>query len=120
MQHPTACAGLFARRIWTGLAHVRPFYSFRHNLAIAATLPLLYLLAIIGFIGQRSRLITWATLTIIGAHLTLIGLTWADWDGRFLLYVLPLMTLYSAVGAIALVHRLRARSEVTDANFLTQ
>lgn len=102
-RHPLATARLVAARIGACLAHVRPYWSTRHNFAAAAALIPFYLLALTGWLRVRrasdAKLIAAAML----AHVLLVGLTFADWDGRFLLHVLPLMGVFAGVGAQALV-----------------
>ena len=97
-QHPVACGRLVMTRIGVELAHVRPFYSRAHNLAIMFVYPLLYGLAVLGWRRSRREPFAWLCLGLVGLHLSLVGLTCADWDGRFLLMVLPLVMLWSAVG----------------------
>jgi hypothetical protein len=43
---------------------------------------------------------------IIGSHMLFVALTVADWDGRFLLYVLPLISLLAACWAAEFVRKL--------------
>jgi 4-amino-4-deoxy-L-arabinose transferase-like glycosyltransferase len=103
VRHPVACARLGALRVWTELRHTRPFYSFRHNALAAAYLTPLYLLALWGgWILRREPLARLAG-AVVAAHLLLVGLTFADWDGRFLLYILPLIGVFSARGLRSLL-----------------
>ena len=82
------------------LGHVRPYYSWLHNAFIVVTLYPLYLLAsktlwqgrVIGAV--RSSL-----LTFILVHLTAIMFTSVDWDGRFLMPLLPTVFLLGVGGA---------------------
>jgi len=80
---------------------VRPFYSTRHNVAAAVLLIPLYLFAAIGYArGWRVPLVRLcAAVTVL--HLGLVGLTFANWDGRFFLYVYPLFALVAAAGLVA-------------------
>ncbi|HEX9869971.1 MAG TPA: glycosyltransferase family 39 protein [Candidatus Tectomicrobia bacterium] len=111
MQQGVACAGLFMRRILVALARVRPYFSPLHNAAIALSTPFLYGLAVNGIVTRRREMFTWGILAIIVAHIAFIGAIWIDWDGRFLLYVLPLMALYGGVGAEAMLRRFRPGSK---------
>ena len=45
------------------------------------------------------------SLAVVGLHVAVIGLTFADWDGRFLMFFFPLLTLYSGVGIATIVWR---------------
>ena len=102
-----ACSRLFATRVWTLFAHTRSFYSFRHNLLILVTVPVIYFLASIGFIAHWRDPLSWLVLAIISVHAALVGYSFADWDGRFLTYFFPLITLYSAIGFIGLLTLMR-------------
>lgn len=104
-QWPRACASLFLERVRVEHVHTRPFYSFGHNLLILLILPPLYGLAAVGLWAARRQPVTALSLTLIGVHAAVVGSTTADWDGRYLLYTLPLITLYSGVGIEAIARR---------------
>jgi hypothetical protein len=96
--------------VLTELAHARPFYSRSHNLAISPFLPPFYLLAALGFVVVRKQRLAWLLAGIIAGHVAVIGLTFADWDGRFLRHFLPLVGVLFARGLLHAIdpHRLRA------------
>lgn len=99
IRHPLVSLRLAAYRVGACLAHIRPFYSFRHNILAIVFLVPLYLLAIYGLFLARHKQLTILLVSVIGSHLLLVALTFADWDGRFLLYTLPLIGVFSACGA---------------------
>jgi len=113
-RHPLASFRLGITRVFVELIHVRPFYSFRHNLVLLMSLPFLYLLALMGLKVQRDRSLTRLLLLAIGSQLFVVAITFADSDGRFLLYVLPLVCLFSSCGVASLIdlYLLRRKSEV--------
>lgn len=115
-RHPLASFRLGITRVFIELIHVRPFYSFRHNLVLLIGLPFLYLLALMGLKVQRDRHLTHLLLLIVGSQLFVVAITFADADGRFLLYVLPLICLFSSCAAASLIHLYlsRRKSEVTS------
>lgn len=98
--YPAACSGLFFRRIMAFYGHTRTFYSFQHNLFILTTFLPLYTLAALGFAYRFRDSLTWLVLTVIGLQTVFFGLNGVDWDGRFLTYIFPLITFYSAIGAV--------------------
>jgi 4-amino-4-deoxy-L-arabinose transferase-like glycosyltransferase len=102
-RHPFASFRLGITRVFIELIHVRPFYSFRHNLVLLMSLPLLYLLALMGLKVSRERSLTRLILLAVGSQLFVVAITFADSDGRFLLYVLPLVCLFSSCGAASLI-----------------
>jgi hypothetical protein len=98
--HPLACARLATVRVLAELAHVRPFYSWWHNAAILVTLLPLDGLALVGAIATLQRPAARLLLAVIAAHLAVQAVSFADWDGRFLLYFLPLIGVFAARGAV--------------------
>jgi 4-amino-4-deoxy-L-arabinose transferase-like glycosyltransferase len=112
LRHPIACARLVAARAFTELAHTRPFYSRAHNMALALFLPPFYMLAALGIFGLRRQPLTWLLAAIIAGHVAVVGLTFADWDGRFLLYLLPMVGLLSACGLMHAIDSTWARATV--------
>jgi 4-amino-4-deoxy-L-arabinose transferase-like glycosyltransferase len=110
-RHRFAYFRLALARVSIELIHIRPFYSIRHNIILLATLPLIYFSALLGFRLNRDRSLAHLILLVISSHLFLVALTFADGDGRFLLYVLPLICLFSSCAAASLIeHYLRART----------
>ena len=98
LQHPVPSVLLAVTRVGVEVAHVRPYYSLAHNALVCATYLPLYALAVAGAWFAWSAVQTRLVVSIIGAHLALVGLTFADYDGRFILYVVPLLTLLAAGG----------------------
>jgi 4-amino-4-deoxy-L-arabinose transferase-like glycosyltransferase len=103
--HPFASLRLALTRVLIELIHIRPFYSFRHNMILLATLPFIYFLALPGIKLNRDRSLTHLLLLVILSHLFLVAVTFADWDGRFLLHILPLICLFSSCAAASLIDR---------------
>ena len=98
VRYPVTSAALIARRVVTEGVHTRRFYSRSHNLAIAIVMPLLYGLAAVGWWASRRSSFAWLCAWLLGTEMLLVGLTSADWDGRYLVMVLPIVTLWSGVG----------------------
>ncbi len=93
---PTLALG--ARRVAVELAHVRPYYRARHNVLIVAVLLPLYTLALIGIAATWRHPLTHLLLALIAAHLLFVAVTLADYDGRFLLYILGPLAALAAAG----------------------
>jgi hypothetical protein len=107
VRHPVAYGQLALARVGAELAHVRPFHSTRHNvIALLALLPL-YGLAVVGGLRARDRAIARLLVAVVVAHLAIVAVTFADWDGRFLSHVLPLVIALAASG-LAVLSRARA------------
>jgi hypothetical protein len=86
--------------------NVKPYFSTIHNLCIMIFLYPLYYLAIKG----------WRTLNVSGkekyfclAYISMqaltIALTTENWDGRFLIPILPFIFVLSATGITSMMHR---------------
>lgn len=97
-RHPLASAGLMGRRVFTELTHTRRFYSRSHNAVVALTVWGLYVSAAFGVWAHKSLTITHASVLLIAVQLFIVAITAADWDGRFLIAVLPLVTVWSGIG----------------------
>lgn len=98
LQHPVPSVLLAVTRVLVEVAHVRPYYSLAHNALVCATYLPLYALAVVGAWTAWRAAQTQLVVSLIGVHLALVGLTFADYDGRFILYVVPLVTLLAAGG----------------------
>jgi hypothetical protein len=94
---------LAANRVVSELGHVRPTFSARHNAAVIAALAVTYPLAMMGFIRRRHHPLSRLLVAVIAGHLIIVALTFADRDGRYLLYVFPLIVVFAACGATSLV-----------------
>lgn len=62
----------------------------------------LYATSVVGFAYRFRDTFTLLILALIVIQTIFVGLTFADWDGHFLTYIFPLITLYSSVGVMAL------------------
>jgi len=89
-------------RVFNELGHVRSAFSLRHNAAVIATLVVTYPLAMVGFIRRRTDPLSLLLAAVIAGHLLIVALTFDDRDGRYLLYVFPLIVVFAACGAISL------------------
>ncbi len=102
LAHPLPTLRLGATRVAAELLHARPYYSLLHNLVILTYLLPTYLLAAMAFlVNRRHPLVQLIALVIVG-HFLVVAMTFADWDGRFLLYALPVVQLLAAWSIIRL------------------
>jgi 4-amino-4-deoxy-L-arabinose transferase-like glycosyltransferase len=106
VQHPVKTLTLMLARVGVHFAHVRPFYSTAHNMVIVVWLVPVYVAA--GYAIRRlggQRLPSWI-LAAIATQTLVVALTHAEWDGRYLAHVLPLIdTLAGAGVAMAIGHQ---------------
>ena len=107
LRHPISTAALMAARVAVHFAHVRPFFSTPHNLIIVAWLVPIYALAVYGAVAGRRHVLTWWCAVVLGTQTLVVALTHADWDGRYLAHVMPLIYPFTAFGATELALRWR-------------
>jgi 4-amino-4-deoxy-L-arabinose transferase-like glycosyltransferase len=109
LQHPLASLRLALARVWTELLHARPFYSSLRNIINILYLTLVYVFAAAAIIYKRREPFIWLIVLLVSSQMAIVALTFADWDGRFLLYVLPLIQLLAAWSIIRLIGSLFIR-----------
>lgn len=98
--NPIKSAQLFLSRFIALWSDVRPYYKLGHNLFLGIYLFIAYTTAIIGFIQYRKEFSVLALGTILycGMNSALVMITYADWDGRFLAPLLPIVFIWSGLG----------------------
>lgn len=97
--NPLYWGRLFLTKIFFFLVHVRPYWSTAHNIFSLAFLLPMYFLFFKGIkrskIDYQIVIFTYAYLVI---HIVSVGVTSEDWDGRFLVPLLPIVLLFSLRG----------------------
>ena len=120
-QNPIRFLKLATLKVGYLFSHLRTYYSDLHNLFTMVYLYPCYLFMLIGFVGVRSsqpgliQLSGWIILCQTG----IVSLTFADWDGRHLLPLLPIVFLMAGAGFWDLLTRWMDRlsgSEKSKAN----
>jgi hypothetical protein len=90
---------IFLLKIFWLIARVRPFYSDLHNYYILIFNIVFYPSFIYGFIKRpKNNFSVNVIMFFILFSSILVGLTFADWSGRFSLYFLPLVMIFSSYG----------------------
>jgi hypothetical protein len=99
-QHPSKSMQLYIGRFIELWSDVRVYYSLVHNLFIACFLLFAYTMAAIGCIQYRKvyTALVWTTALYCGLNTLLVMITYADWDGRFLAPLLPMIFIWSGLG----------------------
>jgi hypothetical protein len=100
LKYPLEYMQLACYRFLALWSDIRPYHSFSHNLYIIVSLSLLYTFAGIGLIRYVKKYSGLFILTIsyCGFNSLLIMITYADWDGRFLAPLLPIVFIWSGLG----------------------
>jgi len=104
-RHPVSTARLMGARLLAHAAHVRPYYSRGHNLVIVAWLLPLYAAALAGAWARRRYPLVWWCALVLAMQSLVVALTHADWDGRYLAHVMPLVYPIAACGLAAGLQR---------------
>ena len=82
----------------------RPYYSFAHNLFVLCFHIPIYILFCIYFLKlKKFDQLEIFTLLYVLLSAIFIGITFADWSGRYIMYILPFMMLYASKSAIDLI-----------------
>jgi hypothetical protein len=97
LDNPISTVKLMLARVGVHFAHVRPFYSAAHNAAIVIWLLPVYAAAIAGAWRWRRSMLTRWVIAAIASQTLVVALTHAEWEGRYLAHVLPLV--YVLAGA---------------------
>ena len=90
----------FFKKLWFFNFRIRPYYSDFHNYYIIIYNLIYWPAAIFGIFKLYSKdnlgIILIYSLFIF--FTLAVGFSWADWDGRFSLYILPLIFIFAGVG----------------------
>jgi hypothetical protein len=95
--HPWYWTKLFFTKLFFFLGHIRPFWSTGHNLFSVSFLVPVYILAIRTLL---KKVITVPhaifAITFLSIHVLSVCITSEDWDGRFLMPLLPVFFILSS------------------------
>jgi len=98
---------IFFYKIFWMLLRARPYYSDLHNIYLLSLDLILYSSFIYGFIRKQKNLLSLDFINFyILFSIILVGLTFADWSGRFSLYILPFMMIFSSYGILIFVKKI--------------
>ena len=99
IHHPVYWLKLFFSKVFYFLVHIRPYWSWSHNAVSLVFLIPAYLLAIRALVKGRLhgelRIFFLAYVTI---HTLSVSLTSVDWDGRFIVPIIPVLFIAAVQG----------------------
>lgn len=93
ISNPIYFGKLFFLKAVLFLANVKPYYSWEHNLLIAFILYPIYFYAIRGLALLEDKPTRSFVIVFIVLQIGIVSLTSENWDGRFLIPVLPFVFL---------------------------
>lgn len=100
------CFGLFLGKLVSLFTLTRSWYSTAHNAILAVFYPL-YPLAILGWLSFRRDPRIGLLSIVLLLNALLIGLTYDEWSGRFLVPLLPIVIVLATSGLVPIIHRSR-------------
>lgn len=111
---PVKSVKLFLSRFLILWADIRPYYKPGHNIYLGIYLLISYTTAVIGFIKYRKEfsVLALGTLLYCGMNSFLVMITYADWDGRFLAPLLPIVFIWSGLGIYFSIQFLKRKKGV--------
>lgn len=80
------------------IVHTKPFYSWYHNLLIVAILFPAYSFFGSGFSFWEDKKAKVLAMVWLVSHVLIVAFTAEDWDGRFILPLLPIVWIGASVG----------------------
>lgn len=99
INNPWYYTKLFMSKMLLFVTHVRPFWSWPHNLAIIVFLWTCYAFCFLTIKRKLiSRSIAFSVIMYFCIHTILIGNTWVDWDGRFFVPLVPVIVMIASIG----------------------
>lgn len=104
---PTGFVKLSVARVAVFIVHARPYWSPLHNAFTLITLTAIYAYAWRGARQSGLQDLVVIALSLVAAQAAIVGATFADWDGRHLDAVLPMLFVLAAAaldGSISRLH----------------
>lgn len=99
--NPVYWVKLFCMKLFYFFSHVRPYWSVKHNLFCLFMLIPIYFYFFRGLVQNvLSNKLAIFTVTYVVLHALSVGITSVDWDGRFLMPVLPILFLLGTNGLV--------------------
>ncbi len=98
--NPLHTLKLFLGKLLLFITHLRPYWSDWHNIYAASLLWPSYYLCVRAFKRELlPRPLATVAITYVFIHTIIVSTTWADWDARFVVPLLPLVAGFAAIGA---------------------
>ena len=91
---------LAIEKLFWYFSRIRPYYSLVHNLYLVATGLVFYLFFILGIFYKINKLIKYTIFMFILFNSIFVIILFADWSGRFSLYIMPYIFLFSSAGIV--------------------
>lgn len=97
--HPIYWLKLFFLKVYYLLLHTRPFWSGYHNMfSLAVLVPSYFLFSGTLRSAAVDRDVVIFSISFVLVHILSVGITSDDWDGRFLMPMLPVIFIFAGRG----------------------
>ncbi len=99
ISNPLYFSKLFFGKMIMYVSHIRTYWSWPHNIAMMTMLWPLYFFSLKA-IRRRlvARYFSIASIVYFVTHTMVVSGTWADWDGRFFVPLIPLVVVLGTIG----------------------
>jgi hypothetical protein len=94
IQNPVFGIKLFSFKVFWFLTHTKPYYSVAHNLWCLLMLLPLYFGLIFHIIKSKNSPLNLFLILYFLSNLLIIGFSCEDWDGRFIVGILPFLFVF--------------------------
>lgn len=103
LSNPIYFLKIFFVKVALFVGHMKPYFSASHNLLIAIFLYPLYAMAVPGVMLMKQTALRNFAVSFIILQVMMVGLTSENWDGRFLLPLLPWVFILSSLGLTSIL-----------------
>jgi Dolichyl-phosphate-mannose-protein mannosyltransferase len=108
INNPLYFLKLFSLKLFLFLGNIKPYFSLLHNVWIVGVLYPLYFFAVRGFsIFPEHRKEKYFIVGFVIAQSLTVAFTSENWDGRFLVPLLPFVFLLSANGIVTVFKKMK-------------
>lgn len=108
ISNPVYFLKLFFGKMIMFVSHIRTYWSWPHNLSMIAILWPLYFFCVKAI---RKKLVSnyfaMASIVYYSMHTLVVSSTWADWDGRFFVPLIPLIVVAGSIGIADFMQQLK-------------
>lgn len=97
--NPVYFAKLFFGKMIMYVTHIRTYWSWPHNISVMLTLWVLYYFSIKTIQKKLiSNYFAKGSIMYFVIHTLVVSSTWADWDGRFFVPMIPMVVVLGVIG----------------------
>lgn len=116
ISNPEMSVRLFAHRLFRSLWMTRPYFSTTHNIILAISCSVYYLLALLGTVYVFRKKILKYLYIYFGMFILLVPniLFCADWHNRFMVPFLPFLLIISTLGIDFLFHYRKKKTVLSN------